>query len=316
MGASAWNIDWRAARARAPDEGVSLLRHERNQIRCERVGLTAGLALCQVEGRCDQALTFEAPAANEPRAHWQFLGEGAGELLDARCEHALDAASPTLFSPPHGRVAWRLPRQPNVHVISLDVTASALQHWCDAAQASTLMFDRQHTPVVLPLGSHRLVFARLRALLSSGTHRGPVWRLQCESLALQALAMGLEALGLAAPRNEVGSADLARLNRARDRLVDGPAPPVTMLALAKEVGMPLRRLQRLYADRFGEPLKDALQRARLESARQALLSGNLSIKQIAWQAGYAHPTSFTHAFKAHWGHAPSELTSRRPPRRR
>lgn len=310
MDDSAWRVDWRAARARAPQEGASLLRQTRSALRCERIGLTAGLALCQVQGHSEQALTLEAPAANEPRVHWQFLADGAGRLLDPQGEHDIAPETPTLFAPPPGGVAWQLPRRARVHLMSLDVTASALVHWCDSRQAHDLLFGRPHA-VALDLGRLRSLNAQLRTLLHADHPRGPTWRLQCESLALQVLAEGLGHLGLEAPRAHIGPGDRARLHRARECLLEAPAPPVTMLALAQSVGLPLRRLQRLYQQEHGEPLKQALYRARLEAARRALLEGHACIKQVAWRAGYAHATSFTHAFKAYWGYAPSELTSRR-----
>ncbi|MGV3498868.1 MAG: helix-turn-helix domain-containing protein [Hydrogenophaga sp.] len=312
MNDTTWRVDWRAARARAPHEGASLLRQTRSALRCERIGLTAGLALCQVQGHSEQALTLEAPAVSEPRVHWQFLADGAGRLLDPLGEHDIAPETPMLFAPPSGGVAWQLPRRARVHLMSLDVTASALGHWCDSRQAHELLFGRAQA-VVLDLGHLRSLNAQLRTLLHADHPRGPTWRLQCESLALQLLAEGLGHLGLQAPSPHIGPADRTRLRRARECLLEAPTPPVTMLALAQSVGLPLRRLQRLYEQEHGEPLKQALYRARLEAARRALLEGGASIKQVAWRAGYAHATSFTHAFKAYWGHAPSELTSRRAP---
>lgn len=310
MDESSWTIDWTCARARAPHQGRSLLCRDRSEMHCERIALTAGLALCQLQGRCDRPITFTAPPADEPRAHWQFLASGAGQLVEDDGEHDLRVATPTLFTPPVGSVAWRIPGRSSVHVISVDLTASSLAHWCDSRRAHSLVFDARRAPVALESGRERALFAQLLALTAVEGERGPLWRLHCEGLVLQALSAGLERLGLAAPRGEIGPGDLVRLRRARDRLHDS-APPVTLLELARAVDMPLRRLQRLYERRYGEPLREAIHRARLEAARRALLEGGSSIKQVARRAGFLHATSFTHAFKAYWGHPPSELTSRR-----
>lgn len=312
MNDSAWQFDWPRARVQAPHQGAHLVRHERNELRCERIELGGGLALCQVRARCDQAITFEAPAAQEPRTHWQFLAHGTARLLDARGAHAVAARGFTLFRPPAGAVAWHVPSQTGVHVISLDLTASALQRWCDSPQAHALVFDDRRPPVVLDTGALHALQLQMRALLADEQARGPIWRLHCESLALQALAIGMAQMGLSPMHGSIGPADLRRLQRVRELLHEAPVPPVTLLALAQAVEMPLRRMQVLYAQHFGEPLRDALYRARLEAARRALLDGDLSIKQIAWRAGFSHATSFTHAFRKHWGEAPSALTSRRP----
>jgi len=310
-----WSVDWHDARASAPTAGRSVLRRDRSDLHCERIALTAGLAICQVQGRCDRSMTFAAPVAEEPRAHWQFLADGAARLVDARHAHDLAAGAPTLFSPPPGAVAWQIPARARVHVISVDVTASALAHWCDSRQAHALLFGRR-APVVLESGAPRALYAQLRELTAADGERGALWRLRCETVVLQTLAMGFERLGLGPARAEIGPGDAVRLRRAHECLVDAASPPVTQLALARAVGMPLRRLQRLYRERYGEPLREALHRARFEAARRALLEGTASIKQIASDAGFVHATSFTHAFKAYWGHAPSELTSRRRARRR
>lgn len=315
MHEASWSVDWRSARARAPEQGRSLLRRDRSEMHCERVALTAGLALCQVEGHCDRPMTFAAPAAEEPRAHWQFLAAGAGELVDARGAFCLRPEIPTLFTPPAGGVAWHLPRRGSVHVLSLDVTASALAHWCDSRQAHAFVFDARREPVAFESGAQRASYSQLRTLASVDCERSSLWRLRCEVLVLQVLASSLERLGLGPARGCIGSSDLAKLRRARECLEDSPTPPITLPALARAIGMPVRRLQRLYERRYGESLRVALQRARFEAARRALLDGAAPIKQIALRAGFAHATSFTHAFKAYWGYPPSELTSRRSPRR-
>ncbi|MCU0760604.1 MAG: AraC family transcriptional regulator [Steroidobacteraceae bacterium] len=311
MDDSAWTVDWGNAHASAPPQGRSVLRGGRSELHCERVSLTAGLALCQLEGRCPRPMLFEAPAAGEPRAHLQFLAGGAGRLVDSRGEHDLLPRVPTLFRPPAGGVAWRIAGGGRVDVISVDVTASALRHWCDSAEAHALLFDAGRTPTQFSSGAQRALYSHLRLAVSIERERDAGWRLQAESLALQALATGLERLGLGAVRSGIGAGDAVRLRRARECLEDSPAPPSTMLALAQAVGLPVRRLQRLYECYHGEALREAVYRARLEAARRALLEGGTSVKQVARAAGFLHATSFTHAFKAYWGHAPSALTSRR-----
>jgi AraC-like DNA-binding protein len=313
MKSADWQVNWAAARVRAPEHGTSWLSDPQRALHCERVGLSAGLAVCQVQGRSEQAMEFEAPGVSQRRAHLQFVAHGRCELLDAEADHRIAPTIPTVFSPPSGSVAWRVGPEERLHVISIDVTESALAHWCDDRDTHTLLFARRRTPPTLDQGGGRSMYAQLCSLLANGTPRGPTWRLACESLVLQVMADTLGRLGAAPAGAGLGAADTRRLRAARELLLDAPAPPVTLLSLAQAVGMPLRRLQRLYQDTYGLPLKHALQQARLDAAHRALLRGDLSIKQIAWQAGFLHPTSFTHAFRARFGIPPSALTSRRVP---
>jgi len=71
-----------------------------------------------------------------------------------------------------------------------------------------------------------------------------------------------------------------------------------------------RRLNIAYRRAFGTTLFQALLNARLTQAFAQLKAGDRSIKQIAWQAGYDHPTSFTHAFRRRFGVTPRSVRSR------
>lgn len=71
----------------------------------------------------------------------------------------------------------------------------------------------------------------------------------------------------------------------------------------------------IFAQRFtatvGEPPLHYLARWRLTIAADLLRSGGLKVTEVAHRVGYASDAAFSRAFKAHFGHAPSEARGRR-----
>lgn len=68
------------------------------------------------------------------------------------------------------------------------------------------------------------------------------------------------------------------------------------------------QLMRLYRSRTGEGPMQTVRRLRLQRARsQLLLDPAISVTEVAFAAGYDSNAAFTHAFRRHFGAAPSQL---------
>jgi AraC family transcriptional regulator len=67
---------------------------------------------------------------------------------------------------------------------------------------------------------------------------------------------------------------------------------------------------RIFAAMVGEPVKEHIRRLRLERAAYRLQFGNRPVTDIAFEAGYETHESFTRAFRALFGAAPSRFRKR------
>lgn len=80
--------------------------------------------------------------------------------------------------------------------------------------------------------------------------------------------------------------------------------------IARSLGLHPARLRRMLRRELNEEGGAYLQRRRLETARELLIAGRSSVKQIAGQVGYRNASAFTRAYCRHYGHAPSREAER------
>lgn len=79
--------------------------------------------------------------------------------------------------------------------------------------------------------------------------------------------------------------------------------PLNQIRLAEIAGFSPRHWHRVFSAAFGESLPSLVKRARMQHAL-TLLTGDLSIRQIAVRCGYPDVSSFTRAFRATVGTTP------------
>ena len=94
---------------------------------------------------------------------------------------------------------------------------------------------------------------------------------------------------------------------ARTLLLADFRNPPRISDLAAAVGMSERRLDRAFRDLFGASIFRTLSNARLDHAHAALITGHITIKELAFRLGYAHSASFSHAFRGRFGVFPSQV---------
>lgn len=109
----------------------------------------------------------------------------------------------------------------------------------------------------------------------------------------------------------LASKELARVRRARERLLEDLREPPDLETLALEVGLTPKRLNRGFRGLYGTTVFNYLRDARLDAARAALEGGTpLSLKQLAWELGYGQVTNFATAFRRRFGVAPGAYRGR------
>ncbi len=84
-------------------------------------------------------------------------------------------------------------------------------------------------------------------------------------------------------------------------------------ALARSVGMSLRKLQRVVAD-HGLTVRTMLEEVREANARQLLGDSRLSVEEVSFLLGYSDDRAFRRAFKRWTGHTPAQVRRARRPR--
>lgn len=102
-----------------------------------------------------------------------------------------------------------------------------------------------------------------------------------------------------------GSGAHALVLRAQAVLRETMAHPLSLVALAHQIGTNERTLTLLFRQHFGLPVFAWLRRERFSKACALLLETDLEITEIALSVGYATPSAFTTAFREQFGITPS-----------
>ena len=82
-------------------------------------------------------------------------------------------------------------------------------------------------------------------------------------------------------------------------------PPIQQLAKIASVSE--SKLKKDFKTMFKSPIYEYYQKARMQVARDKLLTGEFSVKEVAMELGYANLSNFTVAFKKEFGVLPSRL---------
>ena len=98
---------------------------------------------------------------------------------------------------------------------------------------------------------------------------------------------------------------LIRLCEARDLLRDRFDSPRSIRHVARETGMSLFHFIRLFKAVFGETPKQCQLAARLDRAKNLLMTTDISITDISMEVGFASMGTFSHVFARRFGMPPS-----------
>jgi AraC-like DNA-binding protein len=146
-------------------------------------------------------------------------------------------------------------------------------------------------------------FLRVASQICENPYHGVLGSVFLEAKAFELLAEFLS--GLVDDRHSADTGKRRYALTARDIIMADLANPPRIADLAHQVGLSQRRLNEIFHDEFdGSPLQ-CLVRWRLDMARQLLANSELTVKQVAHMAGYAHVSNFSLAFSRRFGHPPS-----------
>ena len=89
-------------------------------------------------------------------------------------------------------------------------------------------------------------------------------------------------------------------------------PAHNIVSLARLLNLSRSRLSHLFKSTMGCSLNSFLTRCRLERAATLLLQTDLPVKEISYNVGYSHPSSFVRAFRQKFACSPNTYRSRAP----
>ena len=139
---------------------------------------------------------------------------------------------------------------------------------------------------------------------------GPLALVYTEALALQLLCCAVQSfttLSGASPTEEYSERELKCLHAARNILMRQLAAPPTISKLARAVGMAKSTLTKGFKAVFGETILDFSLRCRMQHAFTLMREKGWSVAKASEAVGYAHATSFTTAFRRHFGMRPIDV---------
>lgn len=98
---------------------------------------------------------------------------------------------------------------------------------------------------------------------------------------------------------------MMRVEAVLTRDIFEPAPTISQLA--KMVSISESKLKKDFKLIYGMPVYEYFQKIRMQAAKDKLLSGEHSVKEVAMELGYSNLSNFTIAFKKEFGLLPSKL---------
>lgn len=94
------------------------------------------------------------------------------------------------------------------------------------------------------------------------------------------------------------------LGKALQLIQDRCCDKTDIPGIAREVGLSISHLHALFRRHLNESPHQILLRCRLRVAKEKLASTDDTMKQIAFECGFATPAAFSHTFKTHVGESP------------
>lgn len=105
--------------------------------------------------------------------------------------------------------------------------------------------------------------------------------------------------------------DLDTIVEARNLMVKDLSKNITIPELAKAVGINTTKLKQGFKKVYNQTINEYIRDKRLEVAKDYILEGSLSIKQISERVGYKNYAYFSARFKERYGAVPSDYLKKR-----
>jgi len=133
-----------------------------------------------------------------------------------------------------------------------------------------------------------------------GAQIDPYWPCRTKSYLLEVLVF------LATDKSGAGDADSSRAAQVRDFIHLNYSKKLTLDEIALEFGTNRTSLQRQFRAAYGESVFEYLASYRFRMAQTLMRNTELSLKEVAWRAGYGDYSHFFRDFSSREGMSPAE----------
>jgi AraC-like DNA-binding protein len=110
---------------------------------------------------------------------------------------------------------------------------------------------------------------------------------------------------------QIRQGDIYRMMEIEKELMEDyskTAPTVEELAVKHAMGV--SKLKRQFKQIYGKPVFEYYQKSRMHKAKDMLLSGEYTVKEVGYKLGYQNLSNFANAFKKEFSVLPSSLTKK------
>jgi AraC-like DNA-binding protein len=131
-----------------------------------------------------------------------------------------------------------------------------------------------------------------------------------EAKMLELFALQMEQLNADSwVKEEWNCADRERLKAVHDYINQKYLEPLTLTGIGLEFGLNEFKLKKGYKHFFGSTVFGHIHTLRMQAAQRLLASGQMNVSEVSFYLGYSNISSFSAAFKKHFGYLPGTIRS-------
>jgi AraC-like DNA-binding protein len=257
-------------------------------------------------------LNVEDPDGSPLSLFFPLQGNSLADIEELGQQLELKAERHTVFIPPAPRAAFQIEKNTRWVTVSMGLSAHFLHNLFEGGGVVPHHY-RQYVEKNLlePLAIemiHKPAMVNIAKELIRCPYDGVMRKLFIEAKLLELVVLHMDMLHDTKDR-ENPTVRLSIKNKnavltVRDRLLSDLRNPPSLDALAAEVGMNTKQLNKAFRSFFDQTVFEYLRDVRLEHARLLLEKHDLPIKEVAWRIGYIHTNNFSNAFTARFGISP------------
>ncbi|MEM6265764.1 MAG: AraC family transcriptional regulator [Bacteroidota bacterium] len=146
----------------------------------------------------------------------------------------------------------------------------------------------------------------------SCTRKGKFKKMLIEAKVIELLLLQLEQISAGGTDQfySIKRADVDKIHSVKDIILNSLNEQITLMDLAKEVGTNEFTLKKGFKEIFGQTVFGFWREAKMEEAKNLLLTGEFNIAEVSDAIGYKNPQHFSTAFKRKYGLSPREFRLR------
>lgn len=293
-------------------ENITLFKTPKGNISFEQQGLGEGLLILQSKYQMTDDTSLFGKG-EESLLEVQFNLSGADIHFTNRSKHQVSRASfgnITFLSAEDNHADIQFKKHTTYQTFDVHLPLGMLDKYAGESELMDRFLNKIHTGKSGVLAGDGIAIHTdlINTILDirSCKFEGLTRRIYLESKVYELIALLYEGVNIQ-PRIKLNKSDVDKIYQAAHLIKENLGDPLTILELARRVGINQTKLKEGFKKVFGNTIFGYLQQIRMNEARNYLLNTNLSIQQIGNLVGYQHMSNFSAAFKKINGISPLKL---------